>query len=208
MNKKHTMKFALPLAFGIALSLVTGCSKQEKAGTDSAEKKTPEVQNTTAAAAPVIKTVDQTVTPAKLLPLPAEVMALVASNRNATAYEQIFYVTNSSFTDVQKAQALMQILPTFTSHDEQHAAAHAITDYVSDSTHALVSQPLIEGRLHPRLLSVFMTDTLKRPEAIKIPVLKSIAAKKDHPLQAEAQELLAAFSKPLAVQQQASNRMD
>ena len=211
--KKHTssMKFALPLALGIVLSLASGCSKQDQTGADHAEMKAPEVQSVPSPA-PVasseMTTAVQPQKPAKLLPLPAEVMAMVASNRTMSVQEQVYYITNSSFTDVQKAQSLMLILPSFTSRDDQRAVAHAAVNYVSDSTHSLISQPLLEGKLHPQLLSIFMTDTLKRSDAIKIPILTSIAAMKEHPMQAEAQDLLVAFSKTPAVQQQASNKMD
>ena len=205
------MKFALPLALGIVLSLASGCSKQEKAGADHAEMKTPEVQSVPSpapTASPETTIAAQPPKPAELLPLPAEVMAMVASNRTASVQEQVYYITNSAFTEVQKAQTLMMILPSFSSRDDQRAVAHAAVNYVSDSTHRLISQPLLEGKLHPQLLSIFMTDTLKRSDAIKIPILKSIAAMKEHPLQGEAQDLLVAFSKTPAVQQQASNKMD
>jgi hypothetical protein len=209
--KKHntSMKFALPLALGIVLSLASGCSKQEAPAADHAEMKVPETQTEPAPAAkPEVKAVAQAPKPAEFLPLPPEMIALIASNRTAAAYEQIYYITNSSFTDVQKAQTLMQLLPLFNSRDDQRALAHAAVAYVSDSTHALISGPLVEGKLHPQLLSILMTDTLKRSDAIKMPILTSIAAMKDHPLQSEAQDLLVAFSKTPAVQQQASNKMD
>jgi hypothetical protein len=201
-------KIIFPLTLGIALALVSGCSKQEESTADHADAKAPEVQSVSAPVpvSPEIKTA-LPVKPVELPPLPAEMMALVASNRTASAPEQIYYVTNSAFTTVQKAQTLMMILPSFSSRDDQRAVAHAAVNYVTDATHGLVSQPLLEGKLHPQLLSIFMTDTLKRPDAIKIPILQSIAGSKDHPLQGEAQELLVAFSKPTA-QQQASNKMD
>jgi hypothetical protein len=213
--KQHTssMKFALPLALGIALSLASGCSKQETPAPDHAEMKAPETQTVPApTAAPAAKAevmaVAQSAKPAEFLPLPPEMIALVASNRTAAVYEQVYYITNSSFTAIQKAQVLMQMMPLFKNRDDQRAVAHAAVDYVNDSTHALISGPLLEGKLHPQLLSIFMTDTLKRSDAIKIPILTSIAAMKEHPMQAEAQDLLAAFSKTPTVQQQASNKMD
>ncbi len=203
------MKFALPLALGIVLSLASGCSKQEAPAADHAEMKAPETPTEPAPAAkPEVKAAAQAPKPAEFLPLPPEMIALIASNRTAAAYEQIYYITNSSFTDVQKAQVLMQLLPLFNSRDDQRALAHAAVAYVSDSTHALISGPLVEGKLHPQLLSILMTDTLKRSDAIKMPILTSIAAMKDHPLQSEAQDLLVAFSKTPAVQQQASNKID
>jgi hypothetical protein len=211
--KKHTssLKFTLPLALGLVLSLTSSCSKQEKAGADHIEMKEPEVQSASSpapVASPQTTIAAQSPKAAELLPLPAAVMAMVASNRTASVQEQVYYITNSAFTAVQKAQSLMMILPSFTSRDDQRAVAHAAVDYVNDSTHALISGPLLEGKLHPQLLSIFMTDTLKRSDTIKMPILKSIAAMKEHPMQAEAQDLLVTFSQSTAVQQQASNKMD
>jgi hypothetical protein len=209
--KKHslTVKFALPLALGVVLALASSCSKQEKTETDHSDMKMPEAQSAPAPTPTVLSEIKPAAQPLKaavLLPLPAEIMAMVASNRTASAYEQIYYITNSSITEVQKAQALMLMLPSF-GRDDQRAVAHAAVNYVEDSTYALISAPLLEGKLNPQILSVFMTDILKRSEAIKIPILTSIAHTKNHPLQGEAQDLLVAFSKP-QVQQQASNKMD
>jgi hypothetical protein len=204
--KQYTssMKLALPVALGIALSLASGCSKHEPASVDHAETKAPEVQSAPSPASAASAQMTTAVTPQKsevLRPVPEEMMALIASNRTESVQVQVYYITNSSFTDVQKAQTLMLILPSFTTRDDQRAVAHAAADYVSDATHSLISQPLIEGKLNPQLLSIFMTDTLKRSDGIKIPVLKKIAATQEHPLQAEAQDLLMAFSKTPAVQQ-------
>jgi hypothetical protein len=210
-KNKHLIKFTLPLALGVVLSLAAGCGKPEKTEADHAEMKMPDAQSiptSIPATSPGVKTSVQPQKYAELVPLPAEVLALVASNHTASVQEQVYYITNSTFTDVQKAQTLIMILPSFNSRDDQRAVAHAAVAYLSDSTHKLIDQPLLEGKLHPQLLSIFMTDTLKRSDAIKIPILTSIAATKDHPFQAEAQDLLVAFSKSPAVQQQASNKTD
>jgi hypothetical protein len=52
---------------------------------------------------------------------------------------------------------------------------------------------LLEGKLDPQILSIFMTDTLKRPDRIELPVLQ-LARTEGHPMQAEAKDLLVAFS--------------
>jgi hypothetical protein len=219
-TKKHslTIKFALPLALGIALTLSSGCSKQEKTETDHSEMKMAEIPPTPAAvpAPPAIKTAAATVKPAELAPLSPQIITMITSNRTASAYDRVYGITNSTLTSVQKAQSLLLILPSF-DRDGQRAAAHAAVNYVDDSAHALINQPLLEGKLDKQILSIFMTDTLKRSDAIKIPVLTSIAAMNEHPMQAEAQDLLAAFTKPhsaatqkaeAADQLQASNKMD
>lgn len=199
--KKHsiiTATLTLPLALALAVALASGCSKKESAESEHSEMKMPETQETTPPAPEAApsgekpKAAPQKV--AELAPLPADVVQLVNSNRTLSVYEQVYYITNSPFTDTEKAQALMSILPAF-NRDGQRAVAHSAVNYVHDSTHSLVSTPLLEGKLDRQILSVFMTDTLKRPDEIKISVLKKIAATEGHPMKSEAEELLTAFSR-------------
>ena len=132
--------------------------------------------------------------PEVLMPLPADIVEMVNSNSTMSVYEQIYYITNAPFSDSEKVQALMMILPSL-NREGQRAVAHSACNYVHDSTHSLVRNPLLEGKLDKQILSVFMTDTLKRPDAIKMPVLTTLAATDGHPMQYEARELLEAFSK-------------
>jgi hypothetical protein len=195
--KKHLIKATFALALTIALA--TGCSKKEPAEADHSEMKMPENQETTQTASTPVTQAEQKVAaapekPEELKPLSPEMTELLASNKTISVYEQVYYITNSPFNDTEKAQALMMIMTNF-NRDGQRTIAHSAVNYVHDSTHALVSTPLLEGKLDKQILSVFMTDTLKRPDQIKMAVLKKLAATEGNPMQAEAQGLLEAFSK-------------
>jgi len=197
-----TSKFTLLLSLGVALSVSSGCSKKETADAkdgSQAEMKMPEMQSEPApdkAAVAEQKMPAPTQKAEELSPLPPEIVSMIASNRTESVEVQIYSLTNSlDLSATQKAQALFSILPSF-NRDGQRSVAHAAVRYVGDSVHSLVSAPLLEGKLDPQILSVFMTDTLNRPDSIKMSVLNSLAAINGHPMQNEAKDLLAAFSKP------------
>ena len=197
-----TSKFALLLTLGIAVSIASGCSKKETADAKDAsqtEMKMPDLQSTAAPAA-VVSAEQKMTAPAKnageLSPLSPEILQMIESKRTESVEVQIYSLTNSlDLSATQKAQALFSILPSF-NRDGQRSIAHAAVRYVDDSVYTLVSTPLLEGKLDPQILSVFMTDALNRPDSIRIPVLNSLAATSGHPMQNEAHDLLAAFSKP------------
>jgi hypothetical protein len=172
------------VAASLALAVILcGCGKANKAPTVAA----PALETAQAEPPPA---------PAELPPLAPEALAIIASNKTDVVYNQVFWITNSAISSDQKALALFEIMPDFDT-DGQRAVAHAAVKYVADSNHALVSKPLLEGKLDPQLLSIFMTDTLKRPDAIRIPILKALAEKDEHRMKSEAAELLAALTNHL-----------
>lgn len=178
-NRNLIINFIAPLAITL---VVCACSKAEKPAAPMA-----------VAPAAVAEKPDQPTTTTELPPLAPEAIAIIASNKTDVVYNQVFWITNSAIPSVQKALALMEILPNFDT-DGQRAVAHAAVKYVADSNHVLVSKPLLEGKMDPQLLSIFMTDTLKRPDAVRMPVLKALAAKDEHRMKSEATELLAALT--------------
>jgi hypothetical protein len=197
-----TSKFMLLLSLAAALSVSFGCSKKEMADAKDdgqAEMKTSDMQS---APAPIEGSVAEQNMPApvqkagELSPLSPEIVQMIESKRTETVEVQIYSLTNSlDLSATQKAQALFSILPSF-NRDGQRSVAHAAVRYVGDSVYSLVSVPLLEGKLDPQILSVFMTDTLNRPDSIKMSVLNSLAMINGHPMQNEAKDLIAAFSKP------------
>jgi hypothetical protein len=101
-------------------------------------------------------------------------------------------VQKAKFTATEKAQALLVIFPSL-DRQSQRKVAHALVKFVDDSSYGLIRRQLMDTKLHPQVLSVFMTDTLKRQNRIKIPVLLALARVETHPLKSEARELLAAY---------------
>jgi hypothetical protein len=194
-----TATFAFPLALAVALTVSSGCSKQEKTETDHSNMKMSDASAESTPATGATMEPKAMAEPAKageLAPLSPEIVQTLTSNRSATVYEQVYAITNTiNLSDTEKAQSLMKILPSF-DLDGQRAVAHAAVKYADESTYALIREPLLEGKLDPQILSVFMTDALQRSDSIKIPILTSLAHMKEHPMQNEAQELLTSLSKP------------
>lgn len=183
-NNKFT-NLTLSLSAAILVGLAGACSKSDKATAPTAaaqtSEKTASIQPAPAEAM------------AKLPSLEPETLAILSSNKTARVYDQVYWLTNSSVADVQKAVALIQMLPDF-DRDGQRAVAHAAVKYIANTNHFLVSQPLLEGKMDPQILSIFMTDTLKRPDEVRIPILKALAESKEHRMQGEASELLVALT--------------
>jgi tRNA (Thr-GGU) A37 N-methylase len=178
MKKYHSPNSIFTHVLVLSLSLAAvGHSNAEK--TEAAAEKHGEPKTT--------------IEPTGLPPLSEEIKYMVLTNRTASVEEQVYKIVNSDLTNIQKVQACLLMLPS-QKRDGQREFAHAAVKYVTDSTHALVQRPLLEGKLDKQILSVFMTDTLKRPNRIKLPVLLELARAPGHPMQSEARDLLIAFS--------------
>jgi hypothetical protein len=182
-NKTRNLIINLIAPLAIALAF-TACGKAEKTAPAAA---------TPAALTAAAEKAEPASTPGELPPLAPEAVAIITSNKTEVVYNQVFWITNSAIPSVQKALALMEIMPNFDT-DGQRAVAHAAVKYIADSNHTLVSKPLLDGKIDPQLLSIFMTDTLKRPDAIRLPILKALAEKDEHRMKAEATDLLAALT--------------
>ena len=102
---------------------------------------------------------------------------------------QIRDVTSSDRSAHEKAVELLAMFSKL-SREGQRKVAHAIVAHVTDDDFGLVREQLLNPKLHPQVLSVFMTDTLKRENNIRLPMLRELTRMDGHPLQAEAQQLL------------------
>lgn len=129
---------------------------------------------------------------AGLPPLDPAIVAIVETNRAAIVEHRIFYVTNAGITETQKAQALFLLFKDVPK-DEQRKVAHAAVRHVDDSIYSLAREPLFDASLSPQVLSVFMTDALKRKNRVKGPLLVELAQIEGHPLRTEAQQMLRAY---------------
>jgi hypothetical protein len=127
-----------------------------------------------------------------LPPLDPAIVALVETNKAAITEHRIFYVTNAEITETQKAQALLLLFKDVPKED-QRKVAHAAVKQVDDTIYFLAREQLLDATLPPQVLSVFMTDTLKRKNRLKAPVLLDLARLESHPLRTEAQQMLVAY---------------
>lgn len=102
---------------------------------------------------------------------------------------QIYKVAHSGLTRREKALEFFRMFDRL-DRQGQRKVAHAAVEEVDDADHDLIRKYLFNRDLHPQVLSVFMTDTLKRKDTIRLPVLLQLARTDGHPLQTEARDLL------------------
>jgi len=124
-----------------------------------------------------------------LHPLSDAVVALVRTNSSKGLSERISIVTNAPVTTSEKVQALGMILAG-ENREAQRKLAHVVVRIADDESFRYVRRLMLEPGWHPQIHSALMSGTLKRANAVKLPVLLELAQKKDHPLQDEAKQLL------------------
>ena len=93
---------------------------------------------------------------------------------------------------MEKAQVYFQMFEKL-EPDERRRLSHAAVKCVADTNYMVIRKRLLDATLPKPVLSVFMTDTLKRKNAIKMPVLLELARLDGHPMQTEATDLLRVY---------------
>ena len=121
--------------------------------------------------------------------LDAGITEMMKTNTLGAIEARIYFVERWEIAAIQKAQALLTMLAK-AEVDDQRKLAHAAVKYIANTNYGLVRKHLIDPNLPRVVLSVFMTDTLKRHYEIKLPTLVSLVRIETHPLRNEAQELL------------------
>ena len=122
-------------------------------------------------------------------PLDAKVIEMMKTNSVGIVEARIHFVEKWEITSPQKAQVFLTMLKS-TEGDDQRKLAHAALPHIGATNYGVARQQLLNPDLSKTVLSVFMTDILKRPYEVKLPALVSLVQIEKHPLQKEAQELL------------------
>ncbi len=129
---------------------------------------------------------------AALPELEPDVLAMMKTNTSSLVEVRIHFVEQWKISPVQKSLAYFSMLTNATG-DDQRKLAHAAVKYVANTSHALTQQHLFNPELPRTVLSVLMTDTLKRSPSVKLPALLQLARLENHPLQDEARDLLRGY---------------
>ena len=124
--------------------------------------------------------------------LESRIVSMMQTNVAGSMEARIYFVENWEITREQKAQVFFRMLAQADA-DDQRKLAHAAVAHVANSNFALVARHLLNAKLPKTVLSVFMTDTLRRDYSIKLPTLLTLAQSERHPMQKEAQELLRGY---------------
>ena len=125
-------------------------------------------------------------------PLDAGIVAMMKTNNVGSLEVRIHFVESWELSPFQKAQVFFAMFEKAAS-DDQRKLAHAAVKYAANSNYNLLRRYLLNSQLPRPVLSVFMTDTLKRDNRTKMPVLLALARQNGHPMQSEAQELLKVY---------------
>ena len=125
-------------------------------------------------------------------PLDQRIIEMMKTNTTGVVEARIHFVEKWEITPVQKGQVFFSMLANADA-DNQRKLAHAAVKYVPNTNYLLIRKHLLDPQLPRLVLSVFMTDTLKRPNAVKMPTLLALAQVDAQPMQNEARELLRAY---------------
>jgi hypothetical protein len=129
---------------------------------------------------------------AALPELEPAVLAMMKTNTSSVVEVRIHFVEQWEISPLQKSLAYFSMF-TNAVGDDQRKLAHAAVKYVASTNHTLVQRHLFNPDLSRTVLSVLMTDTLKRAPAVKLPALLQLARMDYHPLQSEARDLLRGY---------------
>jgi len=129
---------------------------------------------------------------AELPPLSPAVQSRVDTNTIGILEQRIHNVEQWGLSPVEKAQVYFQMFEKLET-DERRRLSHAAVKCVADTNYVVIRKRLLDATQPKPILSVFMTDTLKRQNAIKMPVLLELARLDGHPMQTEATELLTVY---------------
>lgn len=121
--------------------------------------------------------------------LDAKIVAMMKTNTVGIVEARIHFVEQWAITPIQKSQVFLAMLSSAEA-DDQRKLAHAALPNIGATNYGLARPHLLNPKLPKTVLSVFMTDALKRAYTVKLPVLLSLAQTTGHPLRNEAQELL------------------
>lgn len=83
------------------------------------------------------------------------------------------------------AAELAALAPTMPLEGQVEAVQHMV-NLLDDEQYALARTMLLNPGLHPDLREVIFSDTLDRPNSIKLPILLALLGTAGHPLRAEA----------------------
>ena len=89
----------------------------------------------------------------------------------------------------QKAQKLLELIPTLP-EDAQIEAAQHLVNLVPDEGYAAASPYLTNAQTSEAVLDVLIGDLMNRPNTLKLPLLLEVARVPEHPKAGEAKELL------------------
>jgi hypothetical protein len=105
------------------------------------------------------------------------------------ALEQILI---SPADEADKARHLLELFPRLPEEGQVEVARH-LSNLMPDQDYPALGKYLADPKMPEAVLEVLLGDALNRPNAIKLPMLLSVARQPDHPKAGEAKDILELF---------------
>ncbi|MBC8002810.1 MAG: hypothetical protein H7X97_09510 [Opitutaceae bacterium] len=90
----------------------------------------------------------------------------------------------------QKSERILALLPTLKDSEQRVEAVQHLVNFVTDTNYATTATLLVNPKTDEAVLQTLMADLLNRGNELKLPIFLQLAKDDQHPLVAEARELL------------------
>lgn len=121
--------------------------------------------------------------PAQTNPVPAAVWEQVRAD------QKIDEVLISDADSAEKAQKLLEALPTLPPASQVEAAQH-LANLMPNTNYTALTQWITNALTPPDVSEVLTADLLNRPNSLKLPLLLQVARTAGHPWRGEAKSVL------------------
>jgi hypothetical protein len=112
-----------------------------------------------------------------------------AANGTNDWEEKIDDIVGSDEPDTNKVHQLFALFPKLPPDGQEEAAQH-LSNLVDDEEYAPLGEMLKNDKLSEGVLDELLADVLNRPNALKLPLLLSVASDPNHAKKDEAKDLL------------------
>lgn len=90
----------------------------------------------------------------------------------------------------QKSEKILALLPTLKDPEQMVEAVQHLVNFVTDTNYTTTATLLVNPKTDEAVLQTLMADLLNRGNELKLPLFLQLAKDDNHPLVAEARELL------------------
>lgn len=192
MKTRLLSRFFAFLTSSLIFALASGCDKTENLGNATSTPPGELVAASTGLTKKPTETATLATGSAALPPLNPRIVEMMKTNTAGIIEARIHFVESWEVSGTEKAQVYFSMLAA-SDDEDQRKLAHAATRQAGAQNYSLVRDHLLDPRLPRPVLSVFLTDTLKRQNSLKIPMLLHLAQADGHPMQTEAKDLLTVY---------------
>lgn len=124
---------------------------------------------------------------------PASNVPVIPPSNTITNWEEkLDDILGGEQEETEKARQMVALLPGLPEEGQMEVAQH-LSNLVPDEEYGMISGFLTNSLLSEDVLDVFISDSLNRPNAVKLPALLEVARSPGNPKASEAKEILELF---------------